>query len=111
MLAGAAVGWGGAVAMIHSISGSSRAASSRPRLVRLVAYTSIVNAGTTTIRLAADHQATEQLLRDSGVPYVLLRDCCGAARTRRELAPPRRPYAAGREHAVSRLVKHAKPCP
>ena len=29
---------------------------------------------TTTIRLAADHQATEQLLRDSGVPYVLLRN-------------------------------------
>jgi len=40
----------------------------------LLAYTSIVNAGTTTIRLAADHQATEQLLRDSGVPYVLLRN-------------------------------------
>jgi NAD(P)H dehydrogenase (quinone) len=40
----------------------------------LVAYTSIVNAATTTIRLAADHQATEQLLRDSGVPYVLLRN-------------------------------------
>ena len=40
----------------------------------LVAYTSIVNAGTTKIRLAADHQATEQLLRDSGVPYVLLRN-------------------------------------
>jgi len=40
----------------------------------LVVYTSIVNAGTTTIRLAADHQATEQLLRDSGVPYVLLRN-------------------------------------
>ncbi len=40
----------------------------------LLAYTSIVNAATTTIRLAADHQATEQLLRDSGVPYVLLRN-------------------------------------
>ena len=40
----------------------------------LVAYTSIVNAGTTTIRLAADHQATEQLLRASGVPSVLLRN-------------------------------------
>ena len=40
----------------------------------LVAYTSIVNAETTKIRLAADHQATEQLLRDSGVPYVLLRN-------------------------------------
>jgi NAD(P)H dehydrogenase (quinone) len=40
----------------------------------LVAYTSVVNAATTTMRLAADHQATEQLLRDSGVPYVLLRN-------------------------------------
>jgi NAD(P)H dehydrogenase (quinone) len=42
--------------------------------VELLAYTSIVNAGTTTIRLAADHQATEQLLRASGVPSVLLRN-------------------------------------
>jgi NAD(P)H dehydrogenase (quinone) len=42
--------------------------------VRLIAYTSIVNAGTATIRLAADHQATEQLLSDSGVPSVLLRN-------------------------------------
>jgi NAD(P)H dehydrogenase (quinone) len=40
----------------------------------LVAYTSIINAATMTIRLAADHQATERLLRDSGVPYVLLRN-------------------------------------
>lgn len=40
----------------------------------LVAYTSVVNADTATIGLAADHQATEQLLRDSGVPYVLLRN-------------------------------------
>jgi NAD(P)H dehydrogenase (quinone) len=40
----------------------------------LIAYTSIVNAGTLTIQLAEDHQATEQLLRDSGVPHVLLRN-------------------------------------
>ena len=40
----------------------------------LIAYTSIVNAGTATVSLAADHQATEQLLHDSGVPYVLLRN-------------------------------------
>jgi len=40
----------------------------------LLAYTSIVNAATATIGLAADHQATEQLLRDSGLPYVLLRN-------------------------------------
>ncbi|HEX4093371.1 MAG TPA: SDR family oxidoreductase [Trebonia sp.] len=42
--------------------------------VSLVAYTSIVNAGTASIRLAEDHQATERLLRDSGVPHVLLRN-------------------------------------
>ena len=42
--------------------------------VGLVAYTSVVNADTATIALAADHQATEKLLRDSGVPYVLLRN-------------------------------------
>ncbi|HXL91349.1 MAG TPA: SDR family oxidoreductase [Streptosporangiaceae bacterium] len=39
----------------------------------LVAYTSIVNAGTSTLRLAEDHQATEALLRESGVPFTLLR--------------------------------------
>jgi NAD(P)H dehydrogenase (quinone) len=40
----------------------------------LIAYTSIINAGTVAIRLAEDHQATERLLRDSGLPYVLLRN-------------------------------------
>jgi NAD(P)H dehydrogenase (quinone) len=40
----------------------------------LVAYTSIVNAGTSTLRMAEDHQATEALLRDSGVPFTLLRN-------------------------------------
>jgi len=42
--------------------------------VGLVAYTSIANADVTTIRLAAEHQETERLLRDSGVPHVLLRN-------------------------------------
>jgi NAD(P)H dehydrogenase (quinone) len=42
--------------------------------VGLLAYTSIVNAETATIRLAEDHQATERLLRDSGVPHTLLRN-------------------------------------
>jgi NAD(P)H dehydrogenase (quinone) len=40
----------------------------------LLAYTSIANAGTTTLRLAAEHQATEAALRASGVSYVLLRN-------------------------------------
>jgi NAD(P)H dehydrogenase (quinone) len=42
--------------------------------VGLLAYTSIANAGTATMRLAAEHQATEAALRASGVPFVLLRN-------------------------------------
>jgi NAD(P)H dehydrogenase (quinone) len=60
---------GGRVALHRNVIDAAREAGTG-----LVAYTSIVNAATTTIRLAADHQATEQLLRDSGVPYVLLRN-------------------------------------
>lgn len=40
----------------------------------LIAYTSIVNADTSTLRVAEDHQATEALLRESGVPFTLLRN-------------------------------------
>ena len=40
----------------------------------LVAYTSIVNADTSTLRMAEDHRATESLLRESGVPFALLRN-------------------------------------
>jgi NAD(P)H dehydrogenase (quinone) len=40
----------------------------------LVAYTSIVNADTSTLRMAQDHQATEALLHESGIPFVLLRN-------------------------------------
>jgi len=40
----------------------------------LLAYTSIANAGTTTMQLAAEHQATEAALRASGLTYVLLRN-------------------------------------
>jgi NAD(P)H dehydrogenase (quinone) len=60
---------GGRVAQHRNVIDAARAAGTG-----LVAYTSIVNAATTTIRLAADHQATETLLRDSGLPYVLLRN-------------------------------------
>jgi NAD(P)H dehydrogenase (quinone) len=60
---------GGRVAQHRNVIDAALAAGTG-----LVAYTSIVNAETTTIRLAADHQATEKLLRDSGVPYVLLRN-------------------------------------
>lgn len=60
---------GGRVALHRNVIEAAKAAS-----VALLAYTSIVNAGTLTIRLAADHQATEQLVRDSGLPYALLRN-------------------------------------
>ena len=42
--------------------------------VELLAYTSVANAGTTGMKLAAEHQATEAILQESGVPYALLRN-------------------------------------
>ena len=42
--------------------------------VGLIAYTSIAHADTSTLLLAQEHRATEQLLAASGVPYVLLRN-------------------------------------
>jgi NAD(P)H dehydrogenase (quinone) len=42
--------------------------------VELIAYTSIANADTTGMKLAAEHQVTEGILKDSGVPFVLLRN-------------------------------------
>jgi len=42
--------------------------------VGLLAYTSVANADSTTLQLAADHQATEAALRASGVPFTLLRN-------------------------------------
>jgi len=41
--------------------------------VKLIAYTSLLHADTTQMVLAQDHQATERALRDSGVPFTLLR--------------------------------------
>jgi len=42
--------------------------------VDLIAYTSILNADRSGMILAGDHKATEALLRDSGVPFTLLRN-------------------------------------
>jgi NAD(P)H dehydrogenase (quinone) len=42
--------------------------------VSLVVYTSIVKADSTPMLLAAEHLATEEMLRDSGVPHALLRN-------------------------------------
>jgi NAD(P)H dehydrogenase (quinone) len=41
---------------------------------RLLVYTSILNAGGSGIGLAKEHLATEELIRASGVPYVILRN-------------------------------------
>ena len=42
--------------------------------VGLLAYTSIARASTSTLALAAEHQATEAVLAASGLPVVLLRN-------------------------------------
>lgn len=42
--------------------------------VELVAYTSILRASSTSLALAAEHLATEQLLAELGLPHVLLRN-------------------------------------
>lgn len=42
--------------------------------VELLVYTSIANADTNLMRLAAEHQATEEALRASGVPVAVLRN-------------------------------------
>lgn len=42
--------------------------------VKLVAYTSILHADSSTIGLAGEHRATEDLLRASGLAFVLLRN-------------------------------------
>jgi len=42
--------------------------------VGLVVYTSIAHADTSSLVLAAEHRATEQLILDSGLPHVFLRN-------------------------------------
>lgn len=42
--------------------------------VGLIAYTSIANAGSADMQLAAEHEATEAALEESGLPYTLLRN-------------------------------------
>ncbi|MCP8999510.1 SDR family oxidoreductase [Pseudarthrobacter sp. RMG13] len=48
--------------------------ASKAEGVELLAYTSVANADTTAMKLAADHQATEAILKDSGVPFAILRN-------------------------------------
>jgi len=49
-------------------------AAARDAGVALIAYTSIPKAQTSTLLLAAEHKATEQLLAESRVPHVVLRN-------------------------------------
>ncbi|EOI5776783.1 SDR family oxidoreductase [Cronobacter malonaticus] len=42
--------------------------------VKLIAYTSLLHADRSPLGLAAEHVATEKMLADAGVPYVLLRN-------------------------------------
>lgn len=42
--------------------------------VGLIIYTSIVHADTSGIQLAVEHRATEEMIRASGLPFVLLRN-------------------------------------
>jgi len=42
--------------------------------VKLLAYTSILRADSSPLGLAAEHKETEAMLRDSGLPHVLLRN-------------------------------------
>jgi NAD(P)H dehydrogenase (quinone) len=42
--------------------------------VKLLAYTSVLRADTSALGLAAEHRQTEAELRDSGIPFVLLRN-------------------------------------
>lgn len=42
--------------------------------VKLLAYTSLLHADRWTLPFADDHKATEQALKESGVPFVLLRN-------------------------------------
>ena len=42
--------------------------------VKLIAYTSLLHADTSSLGLADEHRQTEALLKESGVPHVLLRN-------------------------------------
>jgi NAD(P)H dehydrogenase (quinone) len=92
--------------------------------VELIAYTSVLRADTSTLPIADEHKATEELLRSSRIPYVLLRNgwyienyterlamplalgaFIGAARDGRIAAATRADYAAA---AVSVLTTDAE---
>lgn len=48
--------------------------AAKPAGVELIAYTSVLRADTSSLPIAGEHKATEELLRSSGLPYVILRN-------------------------------------
>lgn len=105
---------GGRVAHHANVIEAARAAG-----VSRVAYTSMLNVDDTTNPLAGEHQATEQVLREAGLPFTLLRngwytenytdqlgryldsgEIVGAAGTGRISAAPRRDLAAAAAAAL-----------
>ena len=53
---------------------AAAAAAAQRAGARLVAYTSIPSASTTTMQLAAEHRGTEEAIRALGVPFTFLRN-------------------------------------
>lgn len=49
-------------------------AAARRAAVGFIAYTSIPKADTVQMQLAAEHKATEQIIRDSGIPFAFLQN-------------------------------------
>lgn len=66
---------------------STVTAAAKKAGVKLLAYTSILRADTTGIALAGEHKATEQTIRDSGVPFVFLRNGWYLENHTEQLAP------------------------
>lgn len=48
--------------------------AARREHVKLIAYTSLLHADTSTLNLAGEHLETEALIKASGIPYVILRN-------------------------------------
>ncbi len=57
------------VAQHQAVTDAARAAG-----VKLLAYTSILNADSSNLMLSSEHKATEAYIKASGVPYTLLRN-------------------------------------
>ena len=105
---------GGRVAQHTAVIDAAKGAG-----VERIAYTSILNAGTTSNPLAGEHEATEAALRASGIPVTLLRngwytenytdrldeylqrgEIIGAAAQGKVSAAPRADYAAAAATAL-----------